>query len=276
MWQVAGFLGEDWNGQTATRPYSTTLPFMLCTGIGDSLGVVFGFALLALFENKVGGVPFDNSTFLRMSGALVMGCTLDGGTWEAIVVLCANHGTTGMPFSEAMVVTGLVCGSLFWLGLTLGRLTFRLPQAMLTDISLAVACGGGSGCFVATDKRFRGNWMGKVLGERHGDRIVDCFLAGCSTLIGFLIVQIVLCAVLPYGWCWCDAAQDTFPPDDGQRISTTLLSAEQEEEDEEQRVRKWPSSVSILAQTLPPDESSMRNCGGIATNSPHGQHSHTV
>ena len=50
MWQVAGFLGEDWNGQTSTRPYSTTLPFMLCTGIGDSLGVVFGFALLALFE----------------------------------------------------------------------------------------------------------------------------------------------------------------------------------------------------------------------------------
>jgi len=160
------------------------------TGLGDALGVTLGACILVQVEHFSHPSSYrDWSEHGPSMVAVSLGCLLSGGIWQAIVDLCIEF---QVDFISAMLIITVACTFMFWTGLTLGKkiLTLDRKGDFIIDGTLAIACGGGNGFFVGTDSRFSGNFLAVIVGERNGYFVEDSVLAGCSTCLGFLCVQV--------------------------------------------------------------------------------------
>ena len=211
MWQIMGLLSDNYFhfgpvGQHSKPPFLTTTAYTVLTGAGDAFGVVLGHTLLSLFETKILHRSFTWSNFFKIGGALACGSCLSGGAWQGLADGCVND---KLSFNTAVLVVGLCCGGVFFMGLTTGRAVFALPRETWKDFTLAIACGCGSGFFVGTDSRYPNNWMQPVVGERTGDNVLDVVKAGLSVFLGFLCAQLLFCMCVQYGSLWTDAENTT-------------------------------------------------------------------
>ena len=172
------------------------------TGLGDALGVLVGQAILssilAYWEWK------GCLDMIGVGAVLMCGSFLSGTVWQPLVNAFA---TADLGFSAAAALTGLCCGSSFFVGMLLGiKLIGKITDwSILMVATLAATIGGATALFVGTDVQFSGNWLGNAVGERQGDnKFVDCLRAAFSTTLGFFMVQLILNAVVPLGSLWTD------------------------------------------------------------------------
>eukprot|EP00658_Telonema_sp_P-2_P024451 TRINITY_DN19825_c0_g3_i1.p1 TRINITY_DN19825_c0_g3~~TRINITY_DN19825_c0_g3_i1.p1 ORF type:complete len:287 (-),score=55.97 TRINITY_DN19825_c0_g3_i1:246-1106(-) len=223
--------GFFWQALANEYPGSkSSLGFALTTGVGESIGVLIGQALLTTilaywrFEGWM--------VVARDAAILAVGAFISGSAWEPMV-----QATRSLDFTWAALTTGVVCGTGFFLGIT-GMQWVLPPQSPTpslkgpisseeskysagedceiqvtetrsidwsSNLTLSVAVMGAAAFFVATDIAFHGNWLQTVLGERDGSsKIRDCALSGSSTMMGFWFVQIFFVLVVPPGYLWTD------------------------------------------------------------------------
>ena len=140
-------------------------------------------------------------------------------TWLATAAFCS--GAAWQPIVNALqdmnvsfdAVFGGVwvgCGTMFFLGLRLGRVIFPFMDGggLATDALLSVSIGGATAFFVGTDVAYMdgaGNWLRPVVGIEDADAaLVGCAKAGSSTALGFVSAQSIQNLVTPAGKCWVD------------------------------------------------------------------------
>ena len=147
------------------------------------------------------------------SGAIVStGSLLSGSAWQPLV----NYfHSAGLSFSVGMVLVGLVCGTCFFVGITIAALCVtrcsRSKRDFVKDFTLALSVAGATATFVGTDESWHGNWLQPLVGERDGSSVLrDCLKAGASVVLGFCVLQLVLIAVVPPRVMWTtpDSADD--------------------------------------------------------------------
>eukprot|EP00466_Bigelowiella_natans_P000565 jgi/Bigna1/66485/fgenesh1_pg.1_\ len=218
-WQAAAFAADAMGlGQHRSLPFSSGFLWLTATGIGDALGV-------------------SPEEFWKEAGIVCTGSILSGSAWQGALDSCIAG---DFQFEVGMLGTGFACGMLFWTGLKAGRSWTRSStQGSWGDATLSWACGGASAFFVSTDRRssstihfsipstsnstvphcddildnrcvpistlsYHGNWLQAVTGERTGESGVDVLRAGLSTMLGFLVVQVLLIALVPTGFLWTE------------------------------------------------------------------------
>jgi len=200
-WQAAAFAADAMGlGQHRSLPFSSGFLWLTATGIGDALGVFLGHAILSSYGLYHGTVSPEK--FWKEAGIVCTGSILSGSAWQGALDSCIAG---DFQFEVGMLGTGFACGMLFWTGLKAGRSWTRSStQGSWGDATLSWACGGASAFFVSTDRRYHGNWLQAVTGERTGESGVDVLRAGLSTMLGFLVVQVLLIVLVPTGFLWTE------------------------------------------------------------------------
>lgn len=190
-----------------------TAGFALTTGIGDAAGVFLGHTLFkaaqSLVSDKV-SLPAEIKTGTWLS----TGALFAGTSWQPAVNLF--HDTLGMGFMPCAGATVATCGTMFLVGLRVGRAAFPFMPAgdsanLKQDFGLSLSIGGATGLFVATDLSFTAaqsdvlyQITSPVLGIGDADSVLlGCIKAGSSTLAGFGVFNAVQNA-LPAGANWMD------------------------------------------------------------------------
>ncbi|KAJ1624908.1 hypothetical protein T492DRAFT_598176, partial [Pavlovales sp. CCMP2436] len=182
----------------------------LLTGAGDFAGVLTGHMLFSAAKSALGrksDLSLDLSTGLWLATAAF--CS--GTAWQPVVNLL--HDGMGLSFAPAAVATGAATGLAFFGGLRLGRTLYAPLGLALGDSSnryadamLSVSIGGATGIFVGIDISFGAeNVLRPFFGVESGMIDMEGMVrAGMSTSAGFLGVQAVQNAALPYGANWLD------------------------------------------------------------------------
>ena len=208
-WQAAGLVSDaaGVGGEHTAPPFQTTLAFSVYTGAGDMCGVFVGALLLECLspratliadaEDRRGRWPH----FFKSTAPLLFGSFLSGSIWQGVVDGCYD---AQMNFDIAMLSVALLCGLVFFMGMTTGRAILQLPRDTFRDCTLSIACGCGSAFFIGTDMRYQGNWLQVFVGERTGKDALDVFKAALSTFLGFNFGMIFLMLLVPEGLCWTD------------------------------------------------------------------------
>lgn len=118
-----------------------------------------------------------------------------------------------LSFNAAMAFVGVCCGTIFFIGYSLGIYIFIRRKVwddnvhVLQEVSLALGVFGSAACFVGTsDNVFSDNWLSTVVGVRDGEYpILDCLKAGFSTFLGFMTLSLVLYLLVPNKFLWMTA-----------------------------------------------------------------------
>lgn len=210
--------GFGWQaGSTIATQFNYTpeqLQLFLCTGVGDALGVMLGH--LAYCALKKSLLPNDTSISMKneVHTALLLGSAAfcSGTVWQPTVNFL--HNTAHLSFNETLVGTGTVCTLAFFIGLRMGRMLYSRVFSdieasnyanLKADIGLSVAIGGAGACFVGTDVSFADNWLRPLVGvEATAHPLSGCVLAGSSTAMGFVALQMTQNITVPSGKAWLD------------------------------------------------------------------------
>lgn len=137
-------------------------------------------------------VSLPNLKQEAMTGAWLGAAAIGAGcAWQPALNFFIEHG-----FPVAPLGTAVVCGSIFWIGLRLGRCAFPIekpnPTNRKQDLALSAAIGGGAGTFVGTDVTVVGNFLEPVLGIQSTDAVIlGVGKAGAATGSGFLFTATV-------------------------------------------------------------------------------------
>jgi hypothetical protein len=130
-----------------------------------------------------------------------------GAAWQPIVNYLQDQ---SFPFDAVFGGVWVGCGTMFFVGLRLGRLVMPWMDGggVGTDALLSVSIGGATAFFVGTDVAYMdgaGNWLRPVVGIEDADAaLIGCAKAGSSTALGFVSAQSLQNLVTPQGQCWVD------------------------------------------------------------------------
>lgn len=221
-WQLSSVLADSAFGFD-----SDSVGFAFTTGVGDAFGVLAGHsALLLSFKLLVPMYHFDKETIPAFALAglwLAQAAFCSGTAWQPAVNLF--HDIAGLSFTLVLLLTGLLTGLAFYVGLTLGRVLYRalglidnagkrgLAEAagsswlsfVRPDALLSLSVGGGTALFVATDGSFgEQNWASVFVVADDDSPLMGATKAGATTMIGFAVAQLVQNLVLPRGIAWLD------------------------------------------------------------------------
>jgi len=204
-WQLGAESGDD----AGCKDHG--LHFMFWTGFGDGLGVGFGhvayklayyavvsaanytldakFALPDIRREAVVGLHLGSASF----------CS--GTAWQPIVDFLKWQ---EFGYYSASALTGFLCGSMFLIGMRLGRHLYPKllgdqviakpdTKNLIGDASLSLAgIAGASAMFVATDTSFEDNPFKKIFGiEVPHAHTTNIITAGAATVTGFVGAQMV-------------------------------------------------------------------------------------
>lgn len=189
----------------------TDLSFFVTTGVGDMVAVTAGhtgyYAVKSMFDKSLKFSEFATGGIWLGSAAF---CS--GGGWQPIVNGC--H-AMNMGFTSSCITVTVLCGSLFYTGLRVGRMFYGgllglpLPSAdyanLKADAQLSVSIGGAAACFVGTDVSYDDNWLRGLVGVEDGvTDLGGSITAGSSTALGFVVFQTAQNLAVPAGRCWVD------------------------------------------------------------------------
>lgn len=209
-WQGGSIVAESM-GFTATD-----VPFFLMTGVGDAMGVAFGHLGYYTLKNALWAKQ-DMAAHRGAAAMLATGCIFGGTGWQPIVNLL--HDSLGWGFTQTALGTVVGCGSLFFVGLRVGRTIWspvlkveKATSANLSaDAQLSLSVGGATGAFVGTDVSFvnaagiDSNWLRPIVGIEDGTAdLAGMCIAGSSTALGFSAFQSTQNVVVPSGKAWVD------------------------------------------------------------------------
>eukprot|EP00933_Yihiella_yeosuensis_P044755 TRINITY_DN40015_c0_g1_i1.p1 TRINITY_DN40015_c0_g1~~TRINITY_DN40015_c0_g1_i1.p1 ORF type:complete len:322 (+),score=35.16 TRINITY_DN40015_c0_g1_i1:67-966(+) len=230
-WQALGFLASLSLGLPAT-----SIGFALMTGLGDFLGVLLGHLFFSLVKQTWCDATVSMDKELHVGLFLACAAFLSGTAWQPAVNGLGASGL-GFGFNLVAIGTGLICGTMFMIGLRLGRTIYSkmeltcntIPsylsmvqgtnyvpaveapssENLILDAQLALSIAGGAACFVGTDVTFgASNWLRAIVGVYEKTPLREgCVKAGLSTLLGFGAVQLVQNAFIPRDGCWTDASK---------------------------------------------------------------------
>jgi hypothetical protein len=216
---------------------SGSLGMCLLTGAGDALGVfAFGLAYLLLKRAVMllvctgsrsrsssdagsgGGGGYDTHRFMFCRDVSVLlwlaaASFGSGASWQALRNLVDSWGAVHGEFTWLALLTGLACGVIFLVGLTLGRLVLArcgvasssaprnsaryswhtqapswrhfADDAALSLLGIAAA----EACFVSTDAS-RSNYLMEKIFLTDGSWLMNCVKAGLTTAMGFAAIRI--------------------------------------------------------------------------------------
>lgn len=184
----------------------------MTTGVGDAFGVFVGQTALVATLRRVNPGTFGGwGSAVVSAGVVAAGSFCSGTAWQPATDMAVAQITD---FTPAALAVGTICALFFFFGITAAgagvvAASLQPPspsrrRAVLQDVTLAVAVGGGAAFFVGTDSRYPGNWLMKVVGERDGAIFFDSVKAGISTALGYAVFQLVLVFVVPQGFLWTD------------------------------------------------------------------------
>jgi hypothetical protein len=214
--------GFGWQGFSAIAEEmgleADQLSFYFITGLGDFCGVLVGHTTFYAIKKALFDPSIKMSDTFQLGVWLASAAFMSGGAWQPAVNCFQTKGVYSdgiLPFNNAVVATTIVCGSMFYVGLRLGRSIYQpimpaLPGPdygnLRSDAQLSIAVGGATGCFVGTDTSYGAeNWMTGLLGVGDDDAILTGMIkAGSSTALGFTAVQLVQNVTVPHGTCWLD------------------------------------------------------------------------
>lgn len=204
-WQMASVYAEG-AGMT-----SDSMPFFVSTGLGDMFGVWIGHTAFSAIK-KGFGVSINMANEVQTGLLLGSAAFCSGFTWQP----CVNAlSTLGWSFNQVAASTVVACGTMFFVGLRLGRFVYSPIMSgiegnsyanLKADFGLSVSIGGATGAFVGTDVSFGdANWLRPVVGVEEGfSDMLGQIKAGTSTSLGFVAFQTVQSFVVPKGKCWVD------------------------------------------------------------------------
>ncbi|KAL1521993.1 hypothetical protein AB1Y20_021638 [Prymnesium parvum] len=204
-WQAAAFASHSPSGSAA---------YAVATGLGDAVGTFVGNAILARLSPPRTWAAWRS--VVRSGCIVASGSLLSGTAWQPLVLWLSSG---GIPFTLGALLTGVACGAAFFVGINVAEIGSsavdrgqwrRARSDVVKDLSLSVAVAGAATAFVGTDTSWHGNWLQQLVGERIGASVwLDCFKAGCSTLLGYSVLQLMLLAIVPskYMWSTIDAPQ---------------------------------------------------------------------
>ncbi len=172
-WQAAAFVFDG----------AGALPFALATGAGDGMAVFGGHMLWSLTMKKDLGVEKKTATLLGT------GAFCSGTVWQPTV-----------DYFCSVPMTGIVCATVFFLGLRGARTVLQEPASYVRDAGLSLSIGGAAGMFVFTDPTLVSFPLFHVLPNTAAAQA--CAIAGLSTGTGFTLVQTM--QNMKNGPCWLD------------------------------------------------------------------------
>jgi len=217
--------GFGWQGMSVVAGNmgyeADQLPFFLMTGVGDGLGVLIGHSLFYGIKKAVYDSSIDMTSTIN-TGILLGTAAFHAGTaWQPIVNML--HDGLGLSFNQTLGGTFLGCGTMFYVGLRVGRglyggkltgIESGTYANLKADAALSVSIGGATACFVGTDVSFvtgegsaaiDQNWLRPVVGIEDGvSDLSGCVSAGTSTALGFTTIQMGQNLVVPSGKAWND------------------------------------------------------------------------
>ena len=175
-WQLASLVAPQVGAGSGTA-------FAVATGLGDALGVGLGHMAYETLRGK--SWSEERPTALLLSTAAFG----SGTAWQPTVDLLTT--ASGPEFLPVATGTGVVCASVFMVGLRLGRQVYDVPAAQLThDAQLSASIGGATGAFVATDPALVGNLAADAMGVLETDgAALAASKAGACTAAGFAALQ---------------------------------------------------------------------------------------
>lgn len=140
-----------------------------------------------------------------------------------------NFGLANFGFWGTVYFVGFVCGLIFFAGLRVFRCIYGggvWPRDHLSfDLTLSLAIMGAEAFFVGTTPppdNIAGHPFG-IFEVAPTDTIgVASLKAGGTTAVGFVIVQVVLNFLLPYGIHWVDPAKPS--PEDFTTVKSPLVA----------------------------------------------------
>lgn len=205
-WQTASCIAEDM-GMSATGT-----DFALMTGVGDFVGVFFGHTLYFATKKVVYDSSIDLNETAQTGFLLASAAFCSGTAWQPTVNALTD---AGLEFVGVATGTGLITGTIFFLGLRAGRIIWpKLGMGHIAegnssnltdDAALSLSIGGATGCFVGTDIGQVGNFIRPLFGVEDGmSTVAGAIKAGSSTGFGFAAVQSLQNFVTPADRCWVD------------------------------------------------------------------------
>lgn len=206
-WQSASVLAENL-GYSAD-----SAAFALTTGAGDAVGVFLGHcsyyaAKKALVDQEV-NMSVERDTAILLASAAF--CS--GTAWQPLVDVLQG---ANLSFGGVFAGTWIGCGTMFYLGLRVGR---SLLSGVLShvnepsyansigDAQLSISIGGATGFFVGTDTAYlpNQNFLINLVGIHDGTAaLTGAAIAGSSTALGFYSSQTLQNITMPTGKCWVD------------------------------------------------------------------------
>lgn len=211
-WQGSSCIAEEMGCE------ADQLSFFFITGLGDFAGVLIGHTTFYAIKKALFDPSIKMSDTFQLGVWLASAAFLSGGAWQPLVNMFQTKGVYMdgiMPFNNAVAAVTVGCGTMFYVGLRLGRSIYQPIMPALPgpdygnlrgDAQLSLAVGGATGCFVGTDTSYGAeNWMTGLLGITDDDAILTGMIkAGSSTALGFGAVQLVQNVTLYHGNCWLD------------------------------------------------------------------------
>lgn len=221
-WQAAGLLASKWMGL-----HKTSICFALMTGAGNLLGFLLGHMACAVVKETWFDPRLTTSREAHVAIFLACSAFLSGSAWQPAVNFLSSF---GLGFNAVAVGSGLVSGMVFFIGLRLGRTVYSRwkltanvkpfwdcpqympvvepasPENLVFDLQLAGSIAGAAACFLGIDVSFgASNWMRPFFGvEATTSPFHGCIKAGCTSLLGFGVVQVVQNCFVPRDGCWTD------------------------------------------------------------------------
>ena len=177
------------------------------TGAGDFAGVLAGHTTYYALKKVAVDPDISLSGEVGTATWLATAAFCSGAAWQPIVNYLQDQ---SFPFDAVFGGVWVGCGTMFFVGLRLGRLVMPWMDGggVGTDALLSVSIGGATAFFVGTDVAYMdgaGNWLRPVVGIEDADAaLIGCAKAGSSTALGFVSAQSLQNLVTPQGQCWVD------------------------------------------------------------------------
>ena len=190
-----------------------TLQFTICAGIGEAIGVLLGHTLYQTLKSSKDSDRINLSEIIQTGLFLATGTLCSATSWQPIVNTLQGM---GLPFLGVLVGTWIMATYAFNFGLRLARNIYSEKMKYVEcptwensriDMLLSISVGGASALFVGTDIDYRPeeNFLKHLFGiHDEYSSLYGAFIAGCSTSIGFGVIQFATNLIFPAGKCWID------------------------------------------------------------------------
>jgi len=190
-----------------------TLRFAIFTGVCEAVGVLLCHVVFKTLRSSKEGDQVNFEEIIQTGLFLCTGTLFSATTWQPIVNTLQEM---GLSFLGVFVGTWIMSTYAFNFGLRLARNIYSEKMKYVEcptwensriDMLLSISIGGASALFVGTDIDYRPeeNFMKDLFGiHDEYSSVYGAFIAGCSTSIGFGVIQFATNLIFPAGKCWID------------------------------------------------------------------------